>query len=93
MREINQTPTFARRYKKLQQNIKKELNVAIREIVDSPEIGVLKKGELKEFRIHKSKINSTEYLIAYRIVSDTIQLVDLGTHENFYRDLKRRLQN
>ena len=54
-------------------------------------IGVIKKGDLSDVRVHKFKILGQEYLLAYSVdkQKQKIILLALGTHENFYRDLKR----
>jgi len=41
--------------------------------------------------VHKYKSNNIQYLLAYKIDHDELilTLLALGTHENFYRDLKR----
>ncbi|MBI5193239.1 MAG: type II toxin-antitoxin system RelE/ParE family toxin [Nitrospirae bacterium] len=61
----------------------------IEQIADDPVIGEAKSGDLSGFRVHKFKSNSQEYLIAYRIEENDIVFYLIGTHENFYRDLKQ----
>jgi len=90
MKSLYQTPTFARKYKKLNKGDLGVVNLGIREFLESPEIGQVKKGDLKEFRVHKVKGGNNQLLIAYRSLRDRIELVDFGVHENFYRDLKRK---
>ena len=45
--QIRQTNQFEKAYKKLHKNQLKDANNAIREIIDNPLIGNLKKGDLK----------------------------------------------
>lgn len=90
MKSVYQTPTFYRKYKKLHKVDVTVLSNGIREILDNSEIGQLKKGDLKEFRVHKVRSGNNQILIAYRSLRDRIELIDFGTHENFYRDLKRK---
>jgi mRNA-degrading endonuclease RelE of RelBE toxin-antitoxin system len=92
MKEILQTPTFARKYKKLHPNVRGRLNAAIVEISKFPEIGEEKKGDLGQFRVFKFKNGVNQVLLAYRVISSTLELVDFGTHENFYRDLKKLIK-
>lgn len=66
-------------------------------ICENPEIGESKKGDLSTIRVHKFKFNHQEYLIAYS-VNDGIQILmidfyKVGTHENFYTELKKYLQS
>jgi hypothetical protein len=62
------------------------LQLAIQDEVDAigvnPGIGEEKKGDLAGFRVHK-------YRFAYEIVKAGLIFVMIGTHENFYRDLKK----
>lgn len=70
-------------------------------ICDNPETGELKKGDLSGVRVHKFKFHRQEYLIAYRYSPENdaviqILLIDfyqIGTHENFYADLKKYLKS
>jgi hypothetical protein len=55
-------------------------------------LGNAKKGDLAALRVHKFRSQGQLYLLGYT-VDDTIRLIYLeavGSHENFYRDLKRR---
>jgi len=69
--------------------------LAIRDQVDavsiSPTIGESKKGDLSGCRVHKFTFRKQLYLMAYRILDDSILFCLIGTHENFYRDLKKYL--
>lgn len=53
-------------------------------------IGQAKAGDLAGVRVHKFRMVNQLTLIAYvyDIRADCLQLVDFGSHENFYRDLK-----
>jgi len=88
--EILQTPTFVRQIKKLHKNQKKDLDNAIKKIVEDPSIGNLKKGDLAGIQVYKFNMVNQLTLLAYEVNEDQIHLVllALGTHENFYRDLK-----
>ena len=83
--EVRQIPAF----KKLHKNEKAEVDAAIREIIADPEIGEPKKGDLTGVYIHKFKVNKQEALLAYEWDAKLRLLLLLGSHENFYRNLKR----
>jgi mRNA-degrading endonuclease RelE of RelBE toxin-antitoxin system len=88
---VVQTRRFARQYKKLHDNIITDVDQAVDNIANNPEIGEQKKGDLSVLRVYKFRSNGQLYLLGYTL-DDTIQLVYLeaiGSHENFYRDLKR----
>ena len=88
---ITQTPTFSKRIKKLHKNQKQDLDAAIKRIVADPSIGTKKKGNLSSVQVYKFKMIGQLTLLAYRFHNDEILLVllDLGSHENFYRDMER----
>ena len=84
------TPTFERAVKKLHRQQKAELDMAVRGIIDDSEIGEVKVGDLVGIRVHKFRMGKQLCLLAYRILDeDSIKLLTVGPHENFYRDLKR----
>ena len=89
--KIQFTPRFERSIKKLHPDEKQSLNEAIKAIVSNPLAGVGKKGDLVGVRVYKYNHNQQQLLLAY--VADTsndqIILIGHGTHENFYRDLKK----
>ena len=88
------TGYFNRTVKRLYPNEKAVLDKAIQDIMADPEIGDLKTGDLAGIRIYKFKVNQNLQLLAYRYLAenDVLNLLEYGSHENLYRDLKR-LQN
>ncbi|MBI5185075.1 MAG: type II toxin-antitoxin system RelE/ParE family toxin [Nitrospinae bacterium] len=58
-------------------------------IKNNPSVGEDKKGDLAAFKVSKFKFHHQQYLIAYEINGNDITIYMMGTHENFYRDLKR----
>ncbi|MBK1693686.1 addiction module toxin RelE [Chromatium weissei] len=84
------TPTFERAAKKLHALQKRDLDAAIRTIADDPDLGEAKVGDLAGIRIHKFRMTNQLCLLSYRVLNeDTLKLIMFGSHENFYRDLKR----
>ncbi len=88
--EIKQTNEFRRVVKRLSKQQKVELDGAIKIIISDPEIGELKVGDLAGIRVYKFKMNKQLTLLAYEYFNDELMLylLKLGSHENFYRDLK-----
>ena len=89
--EILQTRRFARQYKKLNDNIASQVDEAVAEVVKKPTLGERKKGDLSDLRVHEFQSQGQLYLLGYTL-DDTVRLIYLeaiGSHENFYRDLKR----
>lgn len=89
--KILQTTTFSRQTIRLHKNQKNDLDDALREIVKDPMIGEPKKGDLVGVRVFKFKMVKQLTLLAYEYDGEAVvlYLLALGSHENFYRDLKR----
>ena len=87
--KIKATPSFEKVVKKLHAQARKTVDEAVHRIVEEPTIGESKKGDLLGVRVYKFKINKQEILLSYRVGHDQLWLIALGSHENFYRDLKR----
>ena len=84
------TPTFSRAVKKLRPGQKAELDEAVRTIAGDPALGEAKVGDLAGVRVFKFRLNNQLCLLAYsQVDEETVKLLALGSHENFYRDLKR----
>ena len=84
------TPTFIRATKKLRPPQKLELDVALKAISANPTIGDVKVGDLAGVRVDKFRLANQICLLAYRILdAESLKLLSVGSHENFYRDLKR----
>lgn len=88
---VLQSPTFKKAVKKLNTNQKQDLDAVIKELMVDPAIGEQKKGDLSFLRVHKFKMNKQLTLLGYSFDDGTLvlALLALGTHENFYRDMKR----
>ena len=91
--KIIQSRSFEQRVKKFSKDQKLVLDEQVRRIVGDPTIGTEKKGDLKEIFVHKFKIKTLQCLLAYRIVDETLELIMIGPHENYYRDLTKYLKN
>jgi mRNA-degrading endonuclease YafQ of YafQ-DinJ toxin-antitoxin module len=88
--QIVQTPTFKKVVKKLHANQKQELDSAIKAIMADPNLGERKKGDLAFLRVYKFKMTKQLTLLGYSYVDGAIvlELIALGSHENFYRNIK-----
>ena len=72
---------------------KEILDQEVQVIAQDPSAEEEKKGDLAGVFVHKFKIQAIQYLLAYRRVGQDLELVMIGPHENYYRDLKRNLKN
>lgn len=73
--KILQTRQFKQATKKLHKNQKKQLDQAIMQIINTPDIGTQKKGDLHGVRVYKFKMMNQLTLVAYIHDNDSITLV------------------
>ena len=90
--KILQSRSFEKKINKFTKQEKKTLDEQVLKIVDNPAIGSEKKGDLRGVYIHKFKITRTQYLLSYRFLGEALELIMIGPHENYYRDLKNYLK-
>lgn len=76
----------------LSDDLQEIIDDEIDRIIDNPEIGIQKKGDLSYLWVHKFKLNTQELLLGYSWVENKIELylLNLGSHENFYKEMKKR---
>ena len=84
--KIIQSRSFERRVKKLSKQDKKILDKQIKKILDNPTIGEEKKGDLRGVYVYKFKLQTIQYLLAYRFINNVLELIMIGPHENYYRE-------
>ncbi len=88
---ILQTRPFKQAVKRLHADQKEEVDDAVRRIAEVPGLGDAKVGDLAGVRVFKFRIGGQLALLAYshEEEGETLTLLALGGHQNFYRDLKR----
>ena len=91
--KILQALSFERKVKKFNKHEKSALDKQVIKIAENPSVGTEKKGDLRGVFVHKFKIRTIQYLLAYRFVGDDLELIMIGPHENYYRDLKSYLKS
>lgn len=89
---VFQSGSFRMRTQRLSPSEKRILDDQIRDVLKNPSIGEQKKGDLRGVFVHKFKLKSIQYLLAYRVVDDDLELIMLGPHENYHRDLAKYLK-
>ena len=72
---------------------KNALDREVRNIAENPNIGEEKKGDLRGVFVDKFKLKANLYLLSYRKTGVDLELVMIGSHENYYRDLKSYLKS
>lgn len=91
--KIYQSRSFENKVKKMSKPEKDTLDREVKKIAENPGIGEEKKGDLKGVFINKFKFKTTPYLLAYQKTGNDMELVMIGPHENYYRDLKQYLKS
>ena len=90
---IIQSRTFEKRVRQFAKQEKKVLDQQIRKITENTAIGQEKRGELRGVFVYKFKMHATQYLLSYRMAdAETLELIMIGPHENYYRDLTTYLK-
>jgi hypothetical protein len=64
----------------------------VQKIMSVPDLREAKIGDLVGFRVHKFSFGRKKFLIAYRLQREEMFFFTIGSHENFYRELKKYLQ-
>lgn len=88
---LKQTRRFARAYRKLDDNVARDVDAAAGVVAADPTVGERKKGGLADLFVYKFRSRNQLYLLGYTLDNDVrlVYLEAIGPHENFYRDLKR----
>ncbi|MBF0137217.1 MAG: type II toxin-antitoxin system RelE/ParE family toxin [Magnetococcales bacterium] len=88
---VLQSRLFKNSVKRLHGNQKHALDNAVRAIVANPAVGKAKAGDLAGIRVYKFKMTNQLTLLAYEWTEteEKLEMLAFGSHENFYRDLKR----
>ena len=89
---VLQSASFRKRVRRFHKQDKRTLDRQIRKILKEPTMGQEKRGDLKGVFVHKFKIHATQFLLSYRFVGDDLELIMIGPHENYYRDLSDYLK-
>ncbi len=91
--KIIQSRSFEQKVKKFNRQEKKLLDKEIINIAKNISVGEEKKGDLRDVFVYKFKIKTIQYLLSYRFTGDDLELIMIGPHENYYRDLKKHLKS
>ena len=92
---VFETPTFKKSFKKLGGKEKDLVDEEIDLIIQNPEIGEQKKGDLLHLWVHKFIMNNQQVLLGYSWKEEELELwlLELGPHENFYAKAKNDRKN
>jgi mRNA interferase RelE/StbE len=90
---IYQPRSFEKKVKKTSKPEEDSLDREIRKIAEDQSIGTGEKGDLRGVSVHKFKFKNTQNLIVYRMVAGDMELVMIGSQENYFRDMKQYLKS
>jgi len=90
--QVLQSASFKKKVHRFHKQEKRILDNQIRKILKDSAIGQEKKGDLRGVFVHKFKIHAAQYLLSYRFIGDNLELIMIGPHENYYRDLSNYLK-
>jgi mRNA interferase RelE/StbE len=91
MKSIIASNCFLKFKKKSPKKLQLEIDNEVEKIIKDPNIGELKKGDLKAIRVHKFKLKTQLYLLSYEVKGNTLFLYLIDAHKNYYKQLKRYL--
>ena len=91
--KVFQSRSFEKKTKRVTKKQKNILDKQIKIILDNPSIGQEKRGDIRGIYIHKFKIDTALYLLSYRFLEEALELIMIGPHENYYRNLKTYLKS
>jgi mRNA interferase RelE/StbE len=89
--QVLQKRRFSRQYKKLHDNVVRDVDLSVAKIANQPLIGERKKGDLASLFVFKFYSENQLYLLGYTLDQSVylVYLEAISPHENFYRDLKK----
>lgn len=90
--DVYESNLFSKQIAKLSEKQVKGVEDEIDKIIDDPEIGERKVGDLSYLWVHKFKLEGQLVLLGYSWVESKLELylLNVGSHENFYQEVKKR---
>lgn len=94
MYEVIILNSASRQLKKFDKLVRNKIIAVLERIATNPFIGDQLKGNLATIYSYHLKVSGVEYRIAYQIKEQEIVVVvmQIGTRENFYEELKKRFR-
>ena len=90
--DVYESNTFSKQIANLSEKQVKVVEDEIDKVIDNPEIGERKVGDLSYLWVHKFKLEGQLVLLGYSWVESKLELylLSVGPHENFYQEVKKR---
>ena len=92
-RDLIQAPRFGKSKRRLPAVAQLAVDEAVRGVMADPLSGEPKSGALQGVRVARFKVGRQQVLLAYQFhaKANRVEGLDVGRHENFYRDLQKYL--
>jgi hypothetical protein len=92
-RTVVQAPRFGKSKRGFPARVQLEIDEQVKGMVADPFVGEAKTGALRGVRVVKFKVGPQQLLVAdtFTPKTQTIEMLDVGPHENFYRELTKYL--
>lgn len=92
-RTVVQAPRFGKAKRRLPAQVQLLVDDDVRDLMHDPSSGEPKAGALRGVRVVKFKVVTQQLLLAYQFDAkrNVIEVLDVGPHENFYRELQKYL--
>ena len=92
-RLVLQAPRFSRAKRAFPDKVQLLIDEVVKDVVAEPLSGEQKTGALKAVRVVKFKVGAQQLLLAYTFIAktQTLEMLDVGSHQNFYRELTQYL--
>ena len=94
-RSVEQSTRFGKTKRRLPPKAQVALDAEVKNIAENPLVGEMKTGALKRGWVLKFKLGPLQLLLVYEFNGrrNVVELLDVGPHENFYRDLESYLKD
>lgn len=77
--------------KKSEKNLKETIRNSLNHIQENPLLYETLKGNLSGFHSYHFRYSKKEYRIGYYILDNKIKVILIGTRENFYSEMERKI--
>ena len=86
------SPLFQKKFKKFRKNEQEKIESEIKKLLKDPSLGEAQKQDLQGILVYKFKVKKQQLLLSCKVSKEALFLIAVGSHENYYRDLKNYLK-
>lgn len=91
---VYQVPTFTKAFKKFSDKDKELIEDEIDLIIENPDIGEQKKGDLSHLWVHKFIMNNQQVLLGYSLREEQLELwlLNIGGHTKTFIEKQKKAE-